>query len=347
MANLERIAFANTVLLCAVIMLTIAIVIGVFCQRANTLVTDEYNDHSMTTSSTISTLSAQPTNVYSNRDIVVPMGYSDGTYIVHMWISGYSSAFQMRVDTGASVLLIGDLPGCADLGVCTTVEESAENIGFGAYQDIAVMQTTLRPDCLSLGYQHGVSWTANTAIVCRTADHARTFDLPLGFGSNEYGFMAQLGVRRVRVVMAADAWASTSPSQIVLSPSPAPRDVIFRAALVATTVFLSELHLNLANPPTWVFRIVVDGVPKFAVVDLGSTLNYVPGHVLGTDTILEVDHQRLTLISTNTVALTPDVGLGFRYGSGIVIIGNRSLHGLTADVDLDDGASGTFRLCAH
>jgi len=284
---------------------------------------------------------------------------------MHLWLRTYQRPFRMRVDTGSSILLFGDLPGCIDGSstVCEAVEQSGDHVDqvtFAEAVPIEVRGTRIKPMSITLGFIDGVPRVEPIPIRARVADNTRDFILPLGFGGGNRGLMNQLKVRRLQIWLVDQTWSLRMPCQVVLSPSDPvdPKRVLLRAPMVSTNALMQELGGDPGSgqtDPTYVFRIDPPPPPasqniKYAVIDIGSTMSYVPLQK-GTDRITNDvtvkvvgTDKSLTLSQQETVPLSTLVNLQGLFMDHVIVIGNRSLNNLVVEVDLDDGATGTLRL---
>jgi hypothetical protein len=329
----------NTALLCCVVLLAAAAVIGVYTRPGRSV-------------------APPPAERPLGRRLVIPMGYFYGTYVMHLWLRNYERPFRMRVDSGSSVLLFGDLPGCLDGSqtVCRPLpDRKVETVKFGDVQ-LPIRMTQFRPNVLTLGYIDGVPRIEPLALRVRVADDSRDYNLPVGFGGGADGLMAQLTVRRLQLWLVDQTWSLVMPCQIVLSPtdSSGAHTVLLRAPLVPPHELAAAIPgLAVADAPTYVFRITAPALPaapeiQFAVVDIGSTLSYVPlatGDRVTADTIIPVvgTDRTIKLAQQETQPLTGKANLA-PFGNRVIVIGNRALNNLVVDIDLDDGPTGMIRL---
>lgn len=354
---LERL---NTAMLGALVLVTVATLIGVYTLRpspGSEILTGEPSPFAVTAATPPGRLSTP-----LGRTVVIPMGFYYGTYVVHLWLRTFERPFRMRVDTGSSALLFGDLDGCfsGPHAIClqqppgrdsTTHETFAETTG------ITVRPATLRPYQVTFGFIGGVPRVEPIPLDIRVGDNSRTFLLGMGFGDGKQGLLNQLMVRRVQLWLVNQTWSLRMPCQIVLSPTtrPDPDRVLLQVPLVPPAELAAATGNNSTyESATYIFALDDPPPPlastvKFAIIDIGSTLSYVPlrpGTVkIEKDIVVNVAHtskvitlSREDTVPIDTLPVEPDVA------SVIVIIGNRALNQLIVDVDLDDGPTGTLRL---
>jgi len=347
----------GVVVSCVTLVLVVAVVIGVYTGNGGTSI-----------AAAAPTLAADPAASLvlqaRGRTLVIPMGYYYGTFVAHLWMRTYQRPFRMRVDTGSSVLLFGDLPGCIDGAgtVCTAGSDPTAapiQVTFAEDAPLEVRRTTIAPQSISLGFIDGTPRVEPAALKVRVADNTRSFLLPLGFGGGSEGLMNQLGVRRLQVWLVDQTWSLSMPCQIVLSPS-APVNqsrVLIRVPLVTAADFLKTIGRSgtQETDPSYVFRIDPPPLPaaqtiRFAVIDIGSTLSYVPlapgSDRLAADVRMTVPGtgHSITLAQQETLPLSTVAHLDGMFQHQVVVIGNRALNNLVLDVDLDEGATGTLRL---
>jgi hypothetical protein len=349
--TVKWIEYLNTTVVCATLVLVVAVVIGVYSRHEETTTLT-------TTPSTLSVVGQRP----QGRTVIIPMGYYYGTYVMHLWLRTYQRPFRMRVDTGSSIMLFGDLPGCID-GSSTVCESESgrqtHQVTFAEAVPIEVSQTLIRAHTISMGFIDGVPRVESIALRARVADDTRDFILPLGFGGGDKGLMNQLKVRRLQIWLVDQTWSLRMPCQVVLSPSDPvdPKRVLLRVPMVSSQALMKELGSSTSGntDPTYVFRIDPPAPPAsqkimYAIIDIGSTLSYVPLQnatdrltenvtikITGTD-------KYITLSQQETLPLSTLVNLQGLFMDRVIIIGNRSLNNLVVEVDLDDGATGTLHL---
>jgi hypothetical protein len=339
-----RLEYLNTALLCAVLLVAVAVVIGVYTGPAGQG----------------SLVSSAPARA-RGRTLVIPMGYYYGTFVMHLWVDTYERPFRMRVDTGSSVLTFGDLPGCVDgaATVCSTVPTSVPvQVSFAQSTPVQVRATMLAADSVTLGYIDGVPRIEPWPLQARVADDSRVFVMPLGFGGGAMGLMNQLKVRRLQIWLVDETWSLLMPCQIVLSPRDPPDDrlVILRVPLVPHAELVKEVGPAIGDSdPTYVFRVDPPPAPaaqtiRYAVLDIGSTFSFVP-LVPGTKTVaadikvgVTNTGKSITLDHQETEPLGGKASLDNSLGNKVLIIGNKALNQTVIDVDLDDGPTGTLRL---
>lgn len=370
----EWVEYLNTALLCCVLMVVVATLIGTYTGRGG--------GAGPATSLVGRTADLRAVTGNQGRTLVIPMGFYYGTFVMHCWLRTYERPFRLRVDTGSSVVLFGDLPGCIDgastiCSVKTAAPVAADTVMFGQTESVAVRTTEFEPHTMTLGFINGTPRVEPSALRVRVADNSRAYVMPLGFNGGADGLMSQLRVRRLQIWLVQETWSIRMPCQVVLSPedAPDPDRVILRAPVVAPHVLAAALSgaadgsagsagssggqatgsLDAAVVPSYVFR--VEPVSKelaphleFAIIDIGSTLSYVPV-VPGTtkltgDVVLGVvgTGRSITLSAEETLPLTQTVALNRNLGDRVAVIGNRALNHLVVDIDLDDGPTGTIRL---
>ena len=351
--TVEWIEYLNTAVVCCTLVLVVAVVIGVYTQPGG----------GPAAPLTLEAVGRTP----HGRTVIIPMGYYYGTFVMHLWLRTYKRPFRMRVDTGSSVLLFGDLPGCIDGAdtICQPIaksEEHSRQVTFAEAVPIEVRNTKIAPHTISIGFVDGVPRVEPIAITTRVADDTRDFILPLGFGGdNDAGFMNQLKVRRLQIWLVDQTWSLRMPCQVVLSPADPvdPKRVLISMPMVPASVLYKEVGAQSGRldqtDPTYVFRIDPPAPPasqkiRFAILDIGSTLSYVPlqqGHDrLTKDVTLKVlgTGKSITLSQQETLPLNTLVNLQGFFMERVIVVGNRSLNNLVIDADLDDGATGTLRL---
>jgi hypothetical protein len=341
--------YVNTSMLAAVVLVAIATLVGVYTQPARpTVAADRAVEPSGLTTSL-------------GRTLVIPMGFYYGTYVMYTWIRTFDRPFRMRVDTGSSSLLFGDLHGCFDGAHALCLQEAPgrsvpmeETFGDTAGQ--TVRPATLLPNQMTFGYIAGVPRIEPVPLQVRVGDNSTTFVFGIGFGNGPQGLMNQLKVRRIQVWLVNETWSLRMPCQVVLSPTgrPDPKRILLEVPLVTQAEFAQAVGPIKSPYPTYVFRVAPPPAPvattvQFAVIDIGSTLSYVPLRAGTTrvtdDVVLGVtgSAKAITLSKSATVPIdtTP---IDPTLAKAIVLIGNRALNELVLDVDLDDGPTGTLRL---
>jgi hypothetical protein len=370
-AEVRWFAYLNTALMCAVLVLVVAALIGVYRpgRRADGLPAGMSAGLPAGLSAELSAeLVPSPANSLANgRTVVIPMGFYYGTFVMHCWLRSYSRPFRMRVDTGSSVVLFGDLPGCIDGGqtVCKTEQDVpviTDTVQFGENQAVGVRTTELLSHTVTFGFIQGVPRIEPKPIRVRVADNSRSFVMPLGFAGGKDGLMNQLTIRRLEIWLVQETWSIRMPCQVILSPaaSPDPNLVILHAPLVPADRLVAALNSGDGTPlsqnevPTYVFEVIPQGSQlvtslQFAIVDIGSTLSYVPiasGDKITEDVVLGVvgTGRSLTLSKEETIPLTHTVALNRNLNNKVAVIGNRALNHLVIHIDLDDGPTGTIRL---
>jgi hypothetical protein len=268
----------------------------------------------------------------------------------------------MRVDTGSSALLFGDIDGCFSGTHTICLQEPPDNGSkmnetFAETTDLTVRRATLRPYQMTLGYIGGVPRVEPIPVDIRVGDNSKTFLLGMGFGDGEQGLLNQLKVRRVQLWLVNQTWSLRMPCQIVLSPTTRPDAdrVLLQVPLVPPAQLAAATGDDSTyESATYIFALVDPPPPlattvQFAIIDIGSTLSYVPlrpgTKKIEKDIVINVAHTskvitlaREDTVPIDTLPITSDVA------DVIVIIGNRALNQLIVDVDLDDGPTGTLRL---
>ncbi len=363
--------YLNTALICCVLVVVVASLIGIYTREsASGGVAAPLGERPPTLSQR-----GGPSQLASTagRTLVIPMGFYYGTYVIHCWLRTYRRPFRLRVDSGSSVMLFGDLPGCIDgastiCDVKTSAPTAADTVMFGQSEAVAVQTTEFKPGTMTLGFIDGTPRVEPQSLRVRVADNSREFTMPLGFSGGKDGLMNQLTVRRLQIWLVQETWSIRMPCQIVLSPSvpPDPARVILRAPIVPAAEFVRALggssaggsaagSINAGVVPTYVFRVKATSADvspdlEFAIIDIGSTLSYVPTPTgttkLSGDVKLDVvgTPNDITLSEQETLPLSHTVALNRNLGDKVAVIGNRALNHLVVDIDLDDGPTGTIRL---
>jgi hypothetical protein len=376
----EWVEYLNTAVICAVLVLAVATVIGVYTRPTivvgSAAPVGSLPAGSLPAGPVLSGDAVDLNHQAAGRELVIPMGFYYGTFVMHCWIRTYDRPFRMRVDTGSSVMLFGDLPGCIDGSntVCSTEAQTpvaSDTVEFGETLSMAVRTTTIAPRTVTFGFIDGNARVEPSPLRVRVADNSRAFVMPLGFAGGKDGLMNQLNVRRLQVWMVQESWSIRMPCQLVLSPRMAPNVnlTILEAPLVSKRALVAALSGGATDAggaaagsitervvPTYVFRVQPPPAPspvartlEYAIIDIGSTLSYVPldGHdkVLE-DVVLAVPGagRSITLSKEETIPLTSTVSLNRNLGGKVVVIGNRALNHLVLDIDLDDGPTGMLRL---
>jgi hypothetical protein len=354
---LERL---NTAMLGALVLVTVATLIGVYTLRPGVgpeIPTGEPSPFAVTAATLPGKLSTP-----LGRTVIIPMGFYYGTYVMHLWLRTFERPFRMRVDTGSSSLLFGDLNGCFSGPHALCLQEppskhSTIHETFAETTGITVRPAVLRPYQATFGFIGGVPRVEPTPLSIRVGDNSRTFLFGMGFGDGQDGLLNQLMVRRVQLWLVNQTWSLRMPCQIVLSPTTRfdPDRVLLQVPLVPPGELVAATGDNSTyESATYIFALENPPPPlaatvQFAVIDIGSTLSYVPlrpGTVkIEKDIVINVAHTSkvITLAREDTVPIDT-LPIGSDVANIIVIIGNRALNQLIVDVDLDDGPTGTLRL---